>query len=97
MDLTSQTGQRKMGDKPPEKKTINLQAAQAQIEQQETMRLRDLKGRLDAAIEASPTLRAFKNQIRVELHAGRPAHPGHRRAEPIHFRHRLSNAQGLHA
>jgi chemotaxis protein MotB len=67
MDLTRQTGQRKMGDKPPEKKTINLQAAQAQIEQQETQRLRDLKGRLDAAIEASPTLRAFKNQIRVEL------------------------------
>src|SRR4051812_27518392 len=39
MDLTRQTGQRKLGDKPPEKKTINLQAAQAQIEQQETMRL----------------------------------------------------------
>jgi chemotaxis protein MotB len=67
MDLTRQTGQRKMGDKPPEKKTINLQAAQAQIEQQEMQRLRDLKVRLDAAIEASPTLRAFKNQIRVEL------------------------------
>jgi chemotaxis protein MotB len=67
MDLTRQTGQRKMGDQPPEKKTINLQAAQAQIEREESMRLKDLKGRLEAAIENSPTLRVFKNQIKVEL------------------------------
>jgi chemotaxis protein MotB len=66
-DLTRTTGQRKMGEKPPEKKTINLQAAQAELERQETQRLRDLKGRIEAAIESSPTLRAFRSQIKVEL------------------------------
>src|SRR5262245_20614677 len=52
MDITRQNGQRKMGDTTPVKKTINLQAAQQQLEQQEAERLRDLKARLEAAIEA---------------------------------------------
>src|SRR5919197_5936367 len=67
MDLSRTNGQIKKGEKPPAKKTINLQAAQAEIERLELVRLRELKGRLDAAIEASPTLRAFRNQIKVEL------------------------------
>ena len=66
-DLTRTTGQVAKTEKPVEKKTINLQAAQAELERQEFMRLRELKSRLEAAIEASPTLRAFKNQIRIEL------------------------------
>jgi chemotaxis protein MotB len=66
-DLTRTNGQVSKTEKPTEKKTINLQAAQAEVERQEMMRLRDLKSRLEAAIEASPTLRAFKNQIKIEL------------------------------
>ena len=66
-DLTRTTGQVKNGEKPPERKTINLAAAQAELERQEMLRLKDLKGRVEAAIEASPTLRAFRNQIKVEL------------------------------
>jgi chemotaxis protein MotB len=66
-DLTRTSGQVKNGDAPPERKTINLAAAQAELERQETLRLRDLKARVEAAIEASPTLRAFRNQIKVEL------------------------------
>jgi len=66
-DLTRTTGQVKNGEKPPERKTINLAAAQAELERQETLRLRDLKAKVEAAIEASPTLRAFRNQIKVEL------------------------------
>lgn len=66
-DLTRTTGQVKNGEKPPERKTINLAAAQAELERQEALRLRDLKSKVEAAIEASPTLRAFRNQIKVEL------------------------------
>ena len=66
-DLTRTTGQVKNGEKPPERKTINLAAAQAELERQETLRLKDLKAKVEAAIEASPTLRAFRNQIKVEL------------------------------
>jgi chemotaxis protein MotB len=66
-DLTRTNGQVAKAQKPDEKKTINLQAAQAVLEQQEMDRLRDLKRRIEAAIEASPTMRAFRNQIRVEL------------------------------
>jgi len=66
-DLTRTNGQVAKADRPVEKKSINLQAAQAQLEREELERLKDLKGRLEAAIEASPTLRAFRNQIRVEL------------------------------
>ena len=66
-DLTRTTGQVKNGEKPPERKTINLAAAQAELERQETLRLKDLKAKVEAAIESSPTLRAFRNQIKVEL------------------------------
>ena len=66
-DLTRTNGQVAKTEKPVEKKSINLQAAQAELERQETLRLKELKGRLEAAIEASPTLRAFRNQIRIEL------------------------------
>src|SRR6476646_9376364 len=62
-DLTRTTGQVKNGEKPPERKTINLAAAQAELERQEALRLKDLKSKVEAAIEASPTLRAFRNQI----------------------------------
>jgi len=66
-DLTRTSGQVAKTEKPVEKKTINLQAAQAELDRQEALRLKELKGRLEAAIEASPVLRAFRNQIRIEL------------------------------
>ena len=66
-DLTRTSGQVAKTERPIEKKTINLQAAQAELDRQESLRLKELKGRLEAAIEASPTLRAFRNQIRIEL------------------------------
>jgi chemotaxis protein MotB len=66
-DLTRTNGQVAKSARPADKKTINLQAAQALLEQQEMQRLRDLKDRIEAAIEASPTLRQFRNQIKVEL------------------------------
>ena len=66
-DLTRSNGQQQKADTPAPKKTINLQAAQAEIERQEMARLKDLKARIEAAIEANPTLHAFRKQLRVDL------------------------------
>jgi chemotaxis protein MotB len=66
-DLTRQDGQVKKGDSVAERRTINLRAAQAELERRETERLVALKARIDAAIEANPLLSKFKSQIRVEL------------------------------
>jgi chemotaxis protein MotB len=66
-DLTRTTGQVKMGERTAERKAINLQAAQAEIERQELVRLTDLKRRIEEAIEASPTLANFKRQLRIDL------------------------------
>ena len=66
-DLTRSFGQQAKTDKPDEKKTINLRAAEAELERQETVRLGELKSKLDAAIDANAKLRPFKNQLRVEI------------------------------
>jgi chemotaxis protein MotB len=66
-DLTRSFGQQQKTDKPDEKKTINLRAAEAELERQESVRLLDLKSRLDAAIEANVLLRTFKNQLQVDI------------------------------
>src|SRR5687767_12631557 len=66
-DLTRQDGQVKKGETVAERRTINLRAAQAELERRETERLIALKARIDAAIEANPMLSKFKSQIRVEL------------------------------
>jgi len=66
-DLTRQDGQVKKGETVAERRTINLRAAQAELERRETERLVALKARIDAAIEANPMLSKFKSQIRVEL------------------------------
>jgi chemotaxis protein MotB len=66
-DLTRSFGQQQKTDKPAEKKTINLKAAEAELERQESARLLDLKSKLDAAIDASALLRTYKNQLRVDI------------------------------
>jgi chemotaxis protein MotB len=66
-DLTRSFGQQQRTDKPDVKKTINLRAAEAEIERQESIRLMELKSRLDAAIDASANLRPFKKQLRVDI------------------------------
>ena len=66
-DLTRTSGQQQKTDTPTSKRAINLQAAQAELERQELARLTDLKARIEAAIEANPTLRAFRKQLRVDL------------------------------
>jgi chemotaxis protein MotB len=66
-DLTRTNGQVSKTERPQDKRTINLQAAQAELERQELVRLTDLKRRIEAAIDASPTLSNFKRQLKIDL------------------------------
>ena len=66
-DLTRQTGQVKRGDTEAEKKTYNLKAAKAELERAEAASLKMLKSRLEAAIDANPTLKQFKRQLLIDI------------------------------
>jgi chemotaxis protein MotB len=71
-DLTRKDGQVKKGDDPAIKKTYNLQAAhlkeaEQQLEKLELARLRGLKEKIEAAIDARPLLRQFKNQLLLDI------------------------------
>ena len=66
-DLTRSSGQQQKTDAQAPKKTINLKAAKAELEREELNRLAELKARIEAAIEANPTLHAFRKQLRVDM------------------------------
>ncbi len=73
-DLTRSIGQVKRGDVEGQR-TINLDAAKGRQaveaeeaeKRRERVRLLDLKGRIEAIIEADPLLRQFKNQILMSM------------------------------
>lgn len=66
-DLSRKTGQVKKGETQAKNKTYNLKAAQAEIERLDAAKLRQLKTRLEAAIDANPTLKQFKRQLLVDI------------------------------
>ena len=66
-DLTRKTGQIKRGETEAEKKSYNLKAAQAELERRETENLKQLKKRLEVAINANPTLKQFKRQLLIDI------------------------------
>ena len=77
-DLTRSLGQRKRGDVEG-RRSINLDAAKGREvfrdegdregleEQRERARLADLKGRIEAIIEADPKLRSYRKQILIDI------------------------------
>lgn len=77
-DLTRSLGQRKRGDIEG-RRSINLDAAKGREifrdegdkegldEQRERARLSDLKGRIEAMIEADPKLRSYRKQILIDI------------------------------
>jgi chemotaxis protein MotB len=67
VDLTRKTGQVKKGETEAEKKSYNLKAAQAELERIEAVKLKQLKKRLDGAIDANPTLKQFKRQLLIDI------------------------------
>jgi chemotaxis protein MotB len=66
-DLARKTGQIKKGDTEAKSKNYNLKAAQAEIERLDAAKLRQLKTRLETAIDANPTLKQFKRQLLVDI------------------------------
>jgi chemotaxis protein MotB len=66
-DLSRKAGQVKKGESASKKKSYNLEAAKAELERVEADKLKLLKGRLEAAIDASPTLKQFKRQLLLDI------------------------------
>jgi chemotaxis protein MotB len=66
-DLTRTAGQVKKGQTEAEKKSYNLKAAQAELERIEAEKLKQLKGRIERAIDANPTLKQFKRQLLLDI------------------------------
>jgi chemotaxis protein MotB len=66
-DMTRTYGQVKKGETEAEKKTINLQRLKEDFERMEKQKLEGLKSELEALIEATPTLKQFKNQLLLDL------------------------------
>ena len=66
-DLTRQAGEVKKGEIPPQKKVLDVQAAQRQLARQEAQRLTELKGRIEALIESTPALKQFQRQMLLDI------------------------------
>lgn len=67
MDLTRKAGQVQRGEGNAPQKKFNAKAAEAEVARQDAGRLAELKRRIEAAIDASPGLRSFKGQLRLDL------------------------------
>jgi chemotaxis protein MotB len=68
-DLTRTHGQVKKGEIEADRKKINLQALKADFERLEKERLQALKNDIETLIDASPTLKQFKNQMLLDITA----------------------------
>ena len=66
-DLTRRDGQVKASDDPQIKKTFNLTAAKAALEAEENQRLKALKDKIEAKIEANPLLKKYKEQLLLDI------------------------------
>jgi chemotaxis protein MotB len=66
-DLTRRDGQVKHGDIPADKKTYDLKAAREALEHEESLRLQNLKSKLEATIDANPLLKKYKNQLLLDI------------------------------
>ncbi len=70
-DLTRSEGQVKQGELSPEKKTINLKAAQQEFLRLEKIKeldkLKELKQKIETAIDSNLKLQKFKSQILLDL------------------------------
>jgi chemotaxis protein MotB len=67
-DLTRSVGQVKKGD-VESTRSINLDASRAkkQMEQQEAVRLQDIKEKLDKAVASNPKMQQFKKQMKIDI------------------------------
>lgn len=66
-DITRAGGQQKKGEIREENKPANLKAAEAELARKETLKLRDLKERIERAIENNAALKPFRKQMLLDI------------------------------
>ncbi|MEQ1767459.1 MAG: flagellar motor protein MotB, partial [Methylotenera sp.] len=67
-DFTKKSGQVKKVDGPDGKKTaIDAETAKKALEKEEKVKLEELKNKIEKAIEDSPNLSKFKNQLLLDI------------------------------
>jgi len=66
-DLTRRNGQVKKGDTAPSRKTYDLNAAKALLAAEEAGRLKALKAKIEATIEANPLLKKYQKQLLLDI------------------------------
>jgi chemotaxis protein MotB len=67
LDLTRSNGQIMSGVLPSDRRIINIQAAQLELERREEIKMSELKVRLEHLIETNPALRQFREQLLVDI------------------------------
>ena len=67
-DLTRKDGQTRKGDmESPKRGAMDMKAAKAALQKEEAERLKTLKARIEATIEANPLLKKYKNQLLLDI------------------------------
>lgn len=66
-DVQRRDGQMNRGSVPEPRKQVDLKTAQAVVEREELARLTDLKSKIEAVIEASPTLQLYRRQLLIDI------------------------------
>jgi chemotaxis protein MotB len=66
-DLTQQAGQVRKAQGKESIKKVDIKSAKAELERLEKRNLEDLKKKLQQAIDASPTMNQFKNQLLLDI------------------------------
>lgn len=66
-DLTRKDGQKQKGEADSPKRSMDMKAAKAALQKEEAERLKTLKARIEATIEANPLLKKYKNQLLLDI------------------------------
>ena len=66
-DLTRKDGQKQKGEADSPKRSMDMKAAKAALQKEEADRLKTLKARIEATIEANPLLKKYKNQLLLDI------------------------------
>ncbi len=65
--LTRTNGAVPRGEIEAERRTFNLQALRAEVEQADLRRMRDVQARIDLALQLNPALDALRQQLRMDV------------------------------
>ncbi len=68
-DLQRTNGNVRRGEIEAEKRSFSLQALRAEVAREDEARMRELRRRIEQAVDASPRLRGLKHQLRMDANA----------------------------